>query len=160
MNISRIEMTPVVVPARENAINSPGKAAPLHMLSVGASKGWSVQFDSLVKWILKIHTDDGITGIGESLRAVSEPQMREIAESLIGADPSNMNLRDLPIPYGRAYDGFACAIFDLVGKALSVPAYKMLGGAYREKVYCSAWCGQRDYRPHLRAHRDPIDHNF
>ena len=100
MNISRIEMTPVVVPARENAINSPGKAAPLHMLSVGASKGWSVQFDSLVKWILKIHTDDGITGIGESLRAVSEPQMREIAESLIGADPSNMNLRDLPIPYG------------------------------------------------------------
>ena len=87
MNINRIEMTPVVVPARENAINSPGKAAPLHMLSVGASKGWSVQFDSLIKWILRVHTDDGITGIGESLRAVSESSMREIAESLIGADP-------------------------------------------------------------------------
>jgi muconate cycloisomerase len=144
MNINRIEMTPVVVPARENAINSPGKAAPLHMLSVGASKGWSVQFDSLIKWILRIHTDEGVTGIGESLRAVNEASMREIAESLIGTDPTEMNLRDLPIPYGRAYDGFECAIYDLVGKVLSVPAYTLLGGAYRERVYCSAWFGQRD----------------
>ena len=123
MHINRIEMTPVVVPARENAINSHGKAAPLHMLSVGASKGWSVQFDSLIKWILRIHTDDGVTGIGESLRAVNESSMREIAESLIGAGATEMNLRDLPIPYGRAYDGFECAIYDLVGKALSVPSY-------------------------------------
>ncbi len=144
MRITRVEMTPVIVPSRPDAINSPGKTAPLHMLSVGARKGWSHQFDELVKWILRIRTDDGIVGTGESLRAVREETMRVIAQSLLDEDPLEMNLRDLPVTYGREYDGFECALFDLVGKARGLPVYKLLGGAYRDRVYCSAWFGQRD----------------
>jgi len=144
MKITRIELTPVIVPSKKDAINSPNKAAPLHMLSVGAGKGWSVQFDELVKWIIRIDTDDGVTGFGESLRHVREEKMRVIGEGLIGEDPLAMNLRELPVPYGREYDGYECAIYDLVGRARGLPAYALLGGAYRDKVYCSAWFGQRD----------------
>ena len=143
MKISKVEMIPVRVPARPNAISSPGKDAPLHMLSVGARSGWSVQFDELSKWIIRVDTSDGISGIGESLRDVSTDKMRDIARSLLGTDPLTMNLRDLPLPYSREYDGFECVLLDLVGKAMGVPVHRLLGGAYRERIYCSAWFGQR-----------------
>jgi hypothetical protein len=43
-----------------------------------------------------------------------------IIGGLFGADPMKMNLRDLPIPWCREYDGFEAALFDLVGKKLGV----------------------------------------
>lgn len=116
------------------------------MLVSGGRSGWSVEFDSLLKWILRIHTDTGLVGTGETLRAVQAERMRSMARSLLGADPNTMNLRDLPVPYSREYDGFECAIYDLVGRHLDVPVYRLLGGAYRDRIHCSAWFGQREPR--------------
>ncbi len=143
MKIDRVTLTPVVVPAKSGAIHSDGIQTALHMLVVGGKSGWSVEFDELTKWIIEIRTDDGAVGVGESLRSVQTERIHEMAMSLIGKDPQKMNLRDLPLPYSREYDGFECALYDLMGKVLGVPAYRLLGGAYRDKVYCSAWFGQR-----------------
>ncbi len=142
MKIVRIEMTPVAVPAREGAINSPGRGAPLDV-SHGGTDSRSRPPDELVKWILRVHTDDGVVGVGESRGGVRPDAMRWIAGWLLGVDVAALNLRDLPIPPAREYGGFEVAIFDLVGKALGVPAYRLLGGAYRDRVHCSAWFGQR-----------------
>jgi muconate cycloisomerase len=54
-----------------------------------------------------------------------------------------LNLRDLPIAWSREYDGFEAALFDLVGKKLGVPAYRLLGGAYRDFIDVDSWTGRR-----------------
>lgn len=142
MKIERIEIVPVKVPARPDSIHSPGVGKPLHMLSSGGVRPWSVQFDELPKLIYKVSAE-GLTAWGESYRGVPLWEARAAAERLIGADPLKLPLRDLPLPSGRLYDGFECALFDLVGKALGVPAHRLLGGALRERVKVAFWTGQR-----------------
>lgn len=146
MKIDRVTLTPVVVPARPGSIHSEGIQAALHMLAVGGRPGWSVEFDELTKWIIEIHTKEGLVGQGESLRAVQVERLRDMARSLIGVETSALNLSELPLPYSREYDGFECAIFDLVGKELGVSVSRLLGGRYRDRVYGSAWFGQREPR--------------
>ncbi len=90
-----------------------------------------------------MRTDEGIEGLGESYRAVNPITVDGIIGGLIGLDPMKMNLRDLPVPWCREYDGFECAIFDIVGKKLGVPAYQLLGGAYREWIDVDYWTGRR-----------------
>ncbi len=51
MRIERIEIVPVKVPARPDSIHCPGVGKPLHMLSSGGMRPWSVQFDELPKLI-------------------------------------------------------------------------------------------------------------
>ena len=111
--------------------------------------------------LILVHTDEGITGIGE---VDSSPYiMREIIQSpmsheacfglrelLIGEDPMNREkiwrkMYDKSIYYGRrsaaihAMSGVDIAIQDVVGKKLGVPVSTLLGGAFRSEIqaYCS-----------------------
>lgn len=143
MKITEVQTIPVRVPANIGAIHSQGRGTPLHMLAVGASKAWRREFDQLPKYIIRIRTDDGSEGIGESLRLSGKDVLDDIAQSLVGVDPRTLNLFDLPVPYGRLYDGFECAILDLVGKLHNMPVCALLGGAWRDRVACSGWMGQK-----------------
>ena len=49
MRITQIEIIPVRVPCRADAINSASLDDRLHQGAVGARRGWSVQFDELPK---------------------------------------------------------------------------------------------------------------
>ncbi len=142
MKIERIDIFPVKVPARPDSIHSPGAGTPLHMLASGGLAGWSLQFDELPKLVYKLHAD-GLVAWGESYRGVACQTARQIADSLIGVDPLKLPLRALPLPAGRLYDGFECALYDLVGKALGVPVHRLLGGACRDRVKVGYWTGQR-----------------
>ncbi|MEM1515629.1 MAG: mandelate racemase/muconate lactonizing enzyme family protein [Candidatus Bathyarchaeia archaeon] len=93
---------------------------------------------SIPKIIVKVHTDDGIVGFGESYRGISEEDVREASLLLLGKDPLEMNLQDLGMPHNLDHL-FEQAIIDIVGKLLKVPAYKLLGGPYRTEVPVSAW---------------------
>ena len=95
--------------------------------------------------ILRIITDDGIEGYGDFAFS-DEPTISNIKPELIGRDPFDREWiwqriwcsHDL----GRARDG-ACslevlsavdvALWDIAGKVLGVPIYKLMG-AYRDKV--------------------------
>ena len=143
MKIESVEQIAVRVPARPGAIHSEGRGTPLHMLAVGASKAWRREFDELSKFVVRIRTATGIEGIGETLRLGHEHMLDEVAASLIGVDVSTLNLFDLPVPQGRLYDGFECALLDLVGKWLNRPVHALLGGAFRDRVACSGWMGQK-----------------
>lgn len=142
MKIEHVELIPMRVPAKPGAIHSPGRGTPLHMLAVGASRGWSREFDELPKYIIRIRTGDGHEGVGESLRLWSREAMDEVAASLVGIDPRTLNLFDLPIPYGRLYDGYECALLDLVGKVRGQSVCDLLGGRWRDRVPSSGWMGQ------------------
>jgi muconate cycloisomerase len=154
MRITEIEKTKVVVPAKPDSINSAETNDPMHMLAFGGKPGWQFQFDEIAKYIYRIRTDEGIEGFGESYRGVHEQRADEVMHGLIGLDPLRMNLRDLPIPWSREYDGVEAAIFDLVGKKLGVPAYQLLGGAYREWVEVDYWTGRRTTTDAIRKAKE------
>jgi muconate cycloisomerase len=61
----------------------------------------------------------------------------------VGLEIDELNLQDLPLPPGRVYDGFECAIVDAVAKSSGLPLYRFLGGRYRDSVLCAYWSGHR-----------------
>lgn len=105
---------------------------------------------------VKVETDDGLVGWGEA-RPVGGvgPVIGYLEESVpkfvLGKDPFNtedMAFRLLRETYGRAGEiamtGIALiemACWDIVGKAVGQPVYRLLGGAVREKIkaYANGW---------------------
>jgi galactonate dehydratase len=107
------------------------------------------------RWLfLKIHTDAGITGLGEPItegRALTCAQgVKEVEPYLIGKDPRRVAHHWQAI-YRHAFyrggpiltsvlSGIDQALWDIKGKALGVPVYELLGGPtrYRVRVYAHA----------------------
>jgi galactonate dehydratase len=99
------------------------------------------------RWVfLKVHTNAGITGLGEPLlegRALTiRTAIQEIEPYLIGKDPRPVQhhwqaiyrhafYRGGPI-LTSALSGIDQALWDIKGKALGVPVYELLGGADEE----------------------------
>jgi muconate cycloisomerase len=160
MKITAIQKFKVAVPAKPDSVNSPEVQDPMHMLVLDGKPAWQIQFDQIWKYIYRLTTDEGLEGLGESYRGVNPQVVDGIIQSLIGADPMKMNLRDLPIAWSREYDGFEAAIFDLVGKKLGVPAYRLLGGAYREWVEVDYWTGRRTTSDAIRKAREACQAGF
>ena len=106
--------------------------------------------------IIKIHTDEGIIGIGEVdapptvVKAIvdaptSHGWARGLAEVLIGEDPFDVEqlwnkMYQSTIYYGRrgvvisAMSGIDIALWDTIGKASGKPIHKLLGGSYHSKI--------------------------
>ncbi len=106
---------------------------------------WPSSFENV---IIKLHTDEGMTGIGEApVEYYRFGETREhvqaclclMGEALKGRDPfkmrENMALfqRQDPSAHGSssARYGLDLALYDIMGKSSSQPVYKMLGGGYR-----------------------------
>lgn len=101
---------------------------------------------------VRITTDKGIVGYGEcgtwGHYDAAEGAMRRFGQFLIGEDPMaierhwNVMLRANHYT-GAAINGAVSAIdmalWDIKGKALGVPAYELMGGAFRNKVRLYAW---------------------
>jgi galactonate dehydratase len=104
---------------------------------------------------VKVHTDEGIVGIGEA--ACSDKEMAligaidELRQYLVGAHPFEIEKlwslmyrhafwRGGPVLCG-ALSGVEHALWDIKGKALGVPVYELLGGRYRHKVKVYTWIG-------------------
>lgn len=102
-----------------------------------------------VNWVFcKVTTNQGLTGLGEgsvtSKEATLAEAIREHERMLIGKDPTDIELlwqqmfrwprwRGGPI-LNSAISAVEIALWDIVGKALDQPVYKLLGGAARERV--------------------------
>jgi galactonate dehydratase len=95
--------------------------------------------------IVTVETDAGITGIGEG---GTPDVMRQMAEQLIGQDPTRIDYlwqlmyRGYFYPAGReklhALGGLDLALWDIKGKALDVPVWQLLGGRARDYIECYA----------------------
>jgi galactonate dehydratase len=108
------------------------------------------------RWLfLKIHTDEGQVGLGEPItegRALTCAQaVAELEPYLIGQDPTKVILhwqamyrhafyRGGPV-LTSAISGVEQALWDLTGKALGVPVYKLFGGPTRDKIRMYKHCG-------------------
>jgi muconate cycloisomerase len=133
IRITNVEIHPVVVPMQDDIINSP-EFSP-DALS---------EFPSIPKFILKLHTDSGIIGIGETSREVKESGVRRNAGAVTGANVLDLNLANLALPDRASYSGFETALYDIVGKAFHWPVYRLLGGLAQRKVLVNYWCGRKN----------------
>lgn len=103
--------------------------------------------------IFKIETDQGIFGLGESCVGPEIPTLvQSIKHLIIGEDPLGIDylwtrMMSSMSGYGGsagsiviAISGIELALWDLAGKILEVPSYKLLGGKFRDKVrvYCDS----------------------
>jgi galactonate dehydratase len=97
---------------------------------------------------LKIHTDEGLVGLGEPIlegRALTCAQaVAELEPYLIGQDPTRV-MHHWQAMYRHAFyrggpiltsalSGVEQALWDLTGKAVGLPVYKLLGGPLRDRI--------------------------
>ena len=111
---------------------------------------------SWCNWLfVKVSTDEGLYGWGEgslhgSIQAV-ETAIHELKNVIIGQDPSRIEYlwhsmysawrwRGGPI-LSTAIGAIDIALWDIEGKRLGVPIYRLLGGPFRDRlrVYASHW---------------------
>ncbi len=107
-------------------------------------------------WIfVKVHTDEGITGVGEGTLEHREYAfmgvMEHLREYFIGLNPLDIELhwhRVYRDSYWRggavlmsALSAVEMALWDILGKHLNVPVWQLLGGKVNEKVriYANGW---------------------
>jgi len=110
--------------------------------------------------IVKVHTDEGITGIGEVdsaplavqgtiLGPFSHTTTSGLKHLLVGEDPFETErlwhkMYRANIYAGRfgvglhAMSGIDLALWDIKGKKLGMPVWKLLGGGFRHKIRCYA----------------------
>ncbi len=101
-------------------------------------------------FIVKVETDEGIYGLGESgIRFWSrsiEQAVVHLSELVVGQDPFATErlwqemFRSCFFPADRVYccaiSAIDIALWDIKGKALGMPVYRLLGGPVRNKVVC------------------------
>lgn len=97
------------------------------------------------KFLLKVKTDEGLVGIGETPRGAGQKQVEAAAQRLIGVDPLDLNLKQLPFSEMGpvVYKGFEVVVLDIVGKARGMRVCELLGGAFRDEVVSSYWAGRQ-----------------
>ena len=126
IKITRIETMPVSIPYRYPWRNR-------HTEEQGRP------MTHLETTVIRVHTDAGITGLGEARGEGAKEALAQRYEPFLrGRDPLHIErvLTDLEAAFGqsRILGGIDFALHDIAGKALNVPVYQLLGGKIRERV--------------------------
>jgi galactonate dehydratase len=106
---------------------------------------------------VRVYTDQGLTGTGETMDTLGAEYIvnNNISPFLAGRDPLDIEgilfdlwswkrlpggapmpvfVRGMGGPYLSAVSGVEMALWDLAGKAMGVPVYRLLGGRVRQRV--------------------------
>jgi len=111
---------------------------------------------------VRVHTDEGITGIGECFRrqpSVIKTLIEDLLKpALVGKDPTDTTLRfddmeraangyEMGGAVWCAIAGLDIALWDIKGKAVGQPIANLLGGMKRDKIRMYASSMRRDMTP-------------
>ena len=145
MRITDITITPV-------AFRDP----PL-LNSAGVHEPWALRS------IIEVHTDEGVSGLGESYGDIGHlARLEQVAPALVGLDVHQLNAMHAKVAemlggksgddrhgltgtltvegtVDRVFSPFEVATWDIRGKALGRPVSDLLGGAVRDAVPYSAY---------------------
>lgn len=114
--------------------------------------------DNVPSFTVEITTDKGIKGYGNGGPGGGNVVVGHLTKLLMGKDPFDIERNwDLcwraTMSYGRmgvtmnAISGVDMAMWDIVGKALNTPVYKLIGGAVKDRV--PAYCTGNDIEQHV-----------
>jgi len=109
-------------------------------------------------WLfVRLETDEGLTGLAEATGGLEtrpiEAQLREIGRFIVGEDPLHPArlwqkvYKGLFLNTSVAMSAVEIACWDILGKSLGAPLWKLLGGKQRPRlrVYANGWYqGPRD----------------
>jgi len=127
------------------------------------------------RWLfLKMHTDEGIVGLGEPIlegkTQTVAAAVHEIGRYLIGKDPREIERNWQAIYRGAFYrggpiicsalSGIEQAMWDITGKWLGQPVFRLLGGPTRDKVRVYGWFGGTNVEEYVRSARVNADAGF
>jgi L-alanine-DL-glutamate epimerase-like enolase superfamily enzyme len=92
---------------------------------------WGWTYPTTLIWV---HTDAGITGIGESnsLRSNITDRKEELEKAYVGKDVYTLDVEQ------ESFD-IQCALYDIMGQALGVPVHKLIGKKVRDTVELAFW---------------------
>jgi galactonate dehydratase len=128
-------------------------------------RGINVHVGAITYLWVRIHTDEGLIGLGESYpNAEAEAAIvhSRLAAVLLGRDPSAIDRLWADMFLAISYSGWAgaemralsavdIALWDLHGKVTGQPIYKLLGGASRPSIRLYNTCYDR-----LDFNREPV----
>lgn len=134
------------------------------------SKAWAANYETIKSgwrnWLfVKVHTDEGVTGIGEcsGWPRVIETAVADLASILIGEDPTHierlwqkmqvaiMGHGMTGVVGGGAMTGIDMALWDIKGKVLNTPVWNLLGGKMRDRIRIYAHAKTPDMALELKA---------
>jgi galactonate dehydratase len=121
-------------------------------LKITAIKGFPVKVGHRNQFIVKVETDEGISGVGEGGISGHELAMQGMLEHfapfLVGMDPRRIEHIWQTCYRGAYFEGgkivaatlsaIDIALWDILGQSLGVPVYQLLGGACRDRCPCFA----------------------
>jgi len=129
-------------------------------MKITGVKTYIIDANAGKNWLLvKVTTDEGITGWGEAYTqsdrdTAQEAHIKQMSRYLIGRSPFNIKhftkvmyddfaARRGAMDFWCAVSGLEHAMWDIVGKKTGQPVYNLLGGAVRDKikVYANGWSG-------------------
>ena len=126
------------------------------------------RFGNRPRVLVKVETDEGITGWGETYSIGPDmavgPTVDYCFELIKGIDPRRIEFimmklhQQFRFPPGgiglSAISGIDHALWDIAGKLYDAPLYELLGGAWRKKIpcYASTYHGDENGgQPHQRV---------
>lgn len=130
MKITRVKATAVNVPLK----------APIRW-------SWGLR-RATTRIIVQIETDEGITGLGETMGRVGVDAIHYEAEKILGENPFSIErilafFRPRPYFFGYAGHGLIAGIemacWDIMGKATNRPVFELLGGLFRRQIDISGY---------------------
>ncbi len=126
-----------------------------HLIQVGARPGvqgsqpGESDFRGSRNWLfIKVHTDEGVHGVGEGSGwpRVIATAVQDLKHVLIGEDPANidrlwskmlvamMGHGQTGTVGGGALTAIEMALWDIKGKVLGQPVWNLLGGCFRDRI--------------------------
>ena len=116
MKIAHIEQIPIAMPLAQRYDNHAGRMR---------------MYDIDQHLVIKVHADNGLVGYGDYEDNPNPVPQAEI-DALIGTSPFDYLHNNFHLALGMA-------LYDLMGKHLDVPVYKLMGQKVRDAAPCAAW---------------------
>lgn len=115
-----------------------------------------------------VHTDEGLVGLGQTADVRTTDAVHDLAlRFLLGQDPRQIEATWTRMFQYAAYHGFGgaelraisaidIALWDILGQAVGLPIYQLLGGASRDRIRIYNTCSSyKDRADGLLAQEDP-----
>lgn len=150
------------IEAYQNHVNTNSKPSDLNITDMRIA---TVTKAPMTCPIIRLETNQGITGLGEVRDGASPTYALMLKSRLLGENPCNVDRIFRKIKQfgghsrqGGGVCGIEMALWDLAGKAYNVPVYQMLGGKFRDSIRCYADTTESDdpkiYGQRLKARKE------